>query len=208
MDWLAIIGAITGILGVPASLYGLWIIKRDLTEVPAGSERIAAEIHAALAPQGRDRVLLEFQDENVEKSGTFEHAIFQFLSACPAEPHKKHFAKDFVYNPVGVLRANEWELQRHAYNSVLAIGLILALWIVAIVAFPIGLALLVGVIWTLPLASVAYVSREKAERHKKARDAARSYLDYLQKREIRIRSEFTQSKRMHEVEQRMHEMHL
>jgi hypothetical protein len=207
MDWLSLLGAILGIIGIPGSLYAFVQMKRDMEASGPSVPKTAADVRSAMAPAG-DRVLIEFDMQKAEMAGTFENAVMRLVNMYPDTEDTRALLK----NPRGFLAGNKFKLRFCAEQSVIAIGILILLWTVMVVTIsltqlyaPPGKELgFIGWVGLIPFFVVpglvcgmwAYRARLAAERYKIRRDATQAYLDYLQAREINVSLEFTQSKRM------------
>jgi len=212
MEWFfAVLGAITGMISIPASVLAFRAIREDIQRRKSGSGNAVADISAAITPPGQ-RVLIEFEQARADTPGTFENAVMTFAKACPPGPEGRWL----IHNPRGVFVANEAMVRVYSRNAAHSLFAMLLTWIAFILAFAVsapaetradlGLGLLLALLLVLsgaPFLLWSYSSRRTAEHHKTIRDAAQAYLAYLREREIEIGVEFTQSRRMHDREQNL-----
>jgi hypothetical protein len=213
VDIISLIGFLISLIGIPSSLYAFLQIRREIEARNAlGPNRTAADVAAEIAKPG-ERVLIEFQKERAETSGTFEHAVMTFVRAYPDARDSRWLLR----NPIGVLQVNDSMLRLHAQSSVTAIVVWLGFWIVLIVTIYLALHFagtgksfgFLGALALSPFFIVsglgcglwAYKAQQYAAHYKMKRDLVQEYLTYLREREIEIGVEFTQSKRMFENEQ-------
>jgi len=214
MGLLDIIYTVCAIIGVPGSIYAIKLIRDDLAgeskRSAAQSAAMAAEIMRAIGQTDEDRVLLQYDPDNVVMSGTFENAVEEFVKAYPF----KTDTEVMIYRPSLVLTRDDNMLFSTTMHAIiLAVSAVILLTAVVImeIAFRnqphVQTSWLSSLFATFFIASVvfafaaaAYLCLRAANRYRAARDAIQAYLDYLRTHEIRIQPEFTQSRRMHDFD--------
>src|SRR5580692_1083429 len=129
MDLPTTIQVVTGIISVPSSIYVIFQIWRDsqtakhLLVEAAETRKNYVHLTSSLSDR-TDRVLLIFDKNNKEKTGTFEHLVWgywkefeEFASHTMADANVNYF----IYNPAGVLAATEFCVNYYWQNRFVVI---------------------------------------------------------------------------------------
>jgi hypothetical protein len=82
MDFLSVLGAITGLIGIPSSIYAFIQIRREIESSASKREKTPDDVRTAITATGQ-RVLIEFEMRNADKVGTLENAVMRFVNAYP-----------------------------------------------------------------------------------------------------------------------------
>lgn len=207
MDWLAVFGAITALIGVPGSLYAFVQIRRDIERDRDKKINTVADVKSIISSAG-ERVLIEFDDAKANVSGTFENAVMSFATTYPDARDARWLKR----NPHGLIESNRFMLRHYALQSVSMIAILVIMWALVLLIFAFSPGRGSRFVDFLILACVlggtgaffgtwSYVTYRWAEWYRRRRDAAQAYADYLDSREIALSLEFTQSKRMFDIEQ-------
>jgi hypothetical protein len=211
MDWVGVLGLITGIISIPSSVYAIGVWRRELA---ARKSSLATSVQAAKGASvsvRAERVLLRFDNTKIDTPGTFENAAMSFVRAYRAPVC---YLKLDISNAWGTYVVNESMLRVYAHQSVHAIVGMLLTWIGVIIAWAIArpadigtvgfgeilILLVFNTLVGLVFGAWSYSSRQTAERHRIARDVAKAYQDYLDSRGIRFAFECTQLKRIFDQE--------
>lgn len=224
MDVFNAVSLVTGILGVPASLYSLIQIHRERKrpiENGGASRQKYLGIQARLS-ELPNRVLLNFSMVNADKPGTLENLIFSFWSNFSKYNRKDIFfvnVNEFVYNPGGTLESTRLRLsyhrQRRAQILVIALGvLMLPFSLTGALAYDVfsGLKLvewnhtfelimlsLLDLLGIAVLIALLQRNWQNISEATAALGVAQNYAETLQRLEISVRVEFTQSRAKFEL---------
>jgi hypothetical protein len=219
MDAITVITLITSVLGIPASIYALVQIRRDRRK-PVEDSGVAQQKYIDVLrrlSELPDRVLITFNKDNIEKEGTFEHLVFSFWNEFARYDRydlSSTRVGDFIYNPIGILAATRLGLsyQKMRVIEIVTISLL-------VLALPLaGLANLIEwvfggskpPVWIVVPASIfggawlvfaialcaiwLYRNSQKVKDAVSALNVAQKYVETLERLEISVREEFTQSR--------------
>ena len=224
MDVFNAFSLVTGILGVPASLYSLIQIHRDRkkpVENGAASRQKYLDIQTPLA-ELPGRVLLTFSMDNTGKPGTLENLIFSFWSNFSKCNRKGIFFVDvneFVYNPRGAIESTRLRLayyrQRRIQTLIVALGVLMfPLGLTGALAydvfsgpklmewnhiFELTMLALCDLFGIAILVALLKRNRQNVSEAMAALGVVRKYAETLQRLEISVRVEFTQSRAKFEM---------
>ena len=221
MDFLTTIQLIIAIIGIPASIYVFFQIRRDFRTVNLPLEEARAThktyVHLISSLSDRsDRTLLTFDKSNREKPGTFEHLVWGYWRQFEEFNRGSEYstrAEEFIYNPAGVLRASEFVITIYRSNRFVVVVSTLMLLSFAV---PMGITAGIGdlfgsgTFWHYVLSIPIFVifvplgivmcwrslrkNRRNLSNAIKALESIRQYVAVLEEMGIVVQQEFTQLK--------------
>ena len=219
MDTLTAIGTITGIISVPASIYGLVQIYREshaVDHLNNDAEEMRKSYLSTLSSlsQRTDRVLLTFDKNNMSTPGTFEHMAgslwIKYEQYTKDEGGLACNFNEFIYNPIGIISASRTRSLLAKHNRILVsivppllISLFLPIMVTQLISGLVGDAIwlyLLSISIFLMLVPTGLILgwRSLRKQSKMLRNAisateiARQYLAALESKGIMVQTELTQ----------------
>jgi hypothetical protein len=219
MDVITAISLVTGILSIPASIYALIQIRRDGLKPIEDADLVQQKY---LDVQKRlsklpNRILLTFSKENANREGTLENLIFSFWKEFSNYNRDDIFRTNlnsFIYRPAGVLNSTRLRIsfyKTQVWSKILfsviifvfpigIVGNLLNLqfgaaewpkWVSVTATIVMGIWLLVGV---CACTYFLYRNHQIIREAIAALQVVKKYVGTLDRLEIIISEEFTQSK--------------